>query len=105
MLSQPSDTEFYTNNDFKLGYNPEENISPPFLTMYEKTSIIGLRTQQLVLGAPSTLDEKEILKFNNIDDIVLEEFKQKKVPFIICRTLPTNIKEYWHIKDLHVFEN
>jgi DNA-directed RNA polymerase subunit K/omega len=97
------DTQIFTYNNLKKNYNPKENISPPFLTIYEKTSILGLRMQQLMLGAPSTISDTDIRQFNNVEDIVLEELKQKKLPYIICRRLPGNTKEYWHLNDLHIY--
>jgi DNA-directed RNA polymerase subunit K/omega len=96
--------QVFTYNNFKETYDPSKNISLPFLTIFEKTSVIGLRIQQIVLGAPTTLIEGEDLKFNNVEDIVMEELKQKKLPFIVCRKLPNGVKEYWHLKDLHIFD-
>jgi len=34
-------------NDFNKKYNPDNNISVNFLTIYEKTQILGLRKEQL----------------------------------------------------------
>ena len=47
-------------NDFNKDYNPENNISVNFLTIYEKTQILGLRKEQISGGAETTLDDNEI---------------------------------------------
>jgi hypothetical protein len=36
--------------------------------------------------------------------IALEEFKQKKIPFVIRRPLPNGISEYWKMQDLEILE-
>ena len=36
--------------------------------------------------------------------IAQEEFKQKKMPFIIRRPLPDGSSEYWKIEDLEILE-
>ena len=72
----------------------------PFITKYEKTRIIGERSRQIDAGAIPFIDvEPEI-----IDGylIALEEFNQKKIPFIIKRPLPNGTCEYWKVSDLDI---
>ena len=47
-------------------------------------------------------DELHITSFhsNNIKDIANEELNQKKIPFMLLRTLPNKAQEYWRISDM-----
>jgi DNA-directed RNA polymerase I, II, and III subunit RPABC2 len=72
----------------------------PFITKYEKTRIIGERARQINSGAIPFIEiDPEI-----IDGylIALEEFKHKKIPFIIKRPLPNGNCEYWKVTDLEI---
>lgn len=70
----------------------------PFLTKYEKARILGQRAKQIESGA------KPFIKLNEniIDSYIIAEFelREKKIPFIIKRPLPSGCFEYWNIKDL-----
>jgi|TARA_Y100000389_G_C16948802_1_gene265458 hypothetical protein len=98
-----TESKIVSYEDIKKDYNPKNNISVPFLTLYEKTSILGLRKQQLTNGAKTYLDEKLIEDNNNdIETIATLELKEKKLPFIICRTFPNGLKEYFKLDDLMI---
>ena len=84
------------NNTLKT----ENRKSINFLTIYEKTSIIGLRKQQLVNGANSYLSKKELEGISNMEEIVQKEFELNKLPFMLCRTMPNGVKEYWKLEEL-----
>lgn len=92
-----------TYNDIIENYDIDKNKSVKFLTIYEKTSIIGLRKQQLVNGAQSYLDEKQLKNIKTIEEIVELEFKENKLPFMLCRTFGNGDKEYWKLEDLIKF--
>jgi DNA-directed RNA polymerase I, II, and III subunit RPABC2 len=70
----------------------------PFLTKYEKTRIIGQRAKQINAGAKPFIKVPE----NVIDGylIALLELREKRIPFIIRRPLPSGGCEYWNVKDL-----
>ena len=87
-------------NDINENYDPSKNISVKFMTIYEKTSILGLRKQQLANGANSYLDSELLKDIKNIEDIALLELKYKKLPFLICRSFNNDYKEYWKLEDL-----
>ena len=73
----------------------------PFVSRYETARILGERAKQLNSGAIPFIE----LKDEELIDgylIALEEFKQKKIPFIIQRPLPSGGCEYWRVKDLEV---
>lgn len=61
-------------------------ISPPIImSIYEKTSIIGLRLSQLSNGAISTLSKKDLDMCKNIKEIVRLELERKVIPLKIVR--------------------
>lgn len=96
-----TESKIVSYEDIKKNYNPKNNISVPFLTIYEKTSILGLRKQQLTNGAKTYLDENQN-QYNDIETISNLELKEKKLPFIICRTFPNGLKEYFKLDDLMI---
>lgn len=57
----------------------------PLLSIYEKTSILGLRMSQLEHGAKSTLTPQEIAKCKSVKEIAAMEFKENKIPFKVIR--------------------
>lgn len=70
----------------------------PFLTVFEKTKIIGLRANQLSKGAvPYVAVPKHL---TDVRDIARYELDQKRLPFIIKRPLPNGTFEYWRLNDL-----
>ena len=83
-----------------LGKDPNHR-SPPFLTQYERTKIIGYRANQLSQGArPYIRVPKHITSVGEIARLELEE---RRLPFIICRPMPNGVPEYWRLSDLIIF--
>lgn len=74
----------------------------PFITCYEKTRIIGERTKQLDEGAKPFVDVDKTIIDNYL--IAMQEYKEKKIPFIIQRPLPNGNSEYWKFCDLECLE-
>ena len=62
----------------------ETKTTIPYITKYEKTKIIGKRALQLSNGANPLIVIKNMI---NPLKIAIEEYKQKKIPIIIIRTL------------------
>lgn len=81
-------------------YDANKNETSPFLSIYEKTSMIGLRLSQLAYGAPSVLSPEQLENCSTIKDIVQKEFETKKIPLMVKRVLPNNKVEYWKIEDM-----
>jgi len=72
----------------------------PFVTLYEKTKVIGLRANQLSQGArPFIIVPKEV---TDVRDIARLEFQQKRLPYIIKRPLPDGTFEVWRLADLMI---
>lgn len=91
----PDSIEFYNNYETASS----QRITDPCLTKYEKTKILSERTQQIEDGSIIYIPLND--KLTTAYSIALEEFKQKKIPFIICRPLPNSKSyEYWKLNDL-----
>ncbi len=86
---------------FQANYETEKKKyrTLPYLTKYEKTSVISERAQQIANGSKSFLSNAK--DYNNVYEIALEELKQKKIPFIIKRPV-SNTFEYWTLEDLMI---
>ena len=71
-----------------------------FVTRYEKARVIGERAKQINSGAKPLIP----IDLAMIDGyvIALQEFEQKKIPFIIRRPLPNGCSEYWRLADLDI---
>ena len=79
-------------------YDPSKNVTRPFMSTYEKVKIIGLRAEQLQRGAAPYVEfDHEV--FDPIE-IATKELKERKLPFMLCRTLPNGDKEYWRLEDM-----
>nr|MDO8111456.1 nickel-dependent lactate racemase [Candidatus Sigynarchaeota archaeon] len=69
-------------------------IGPPFITKYEKSRIVGARALQLALGAPPlVLPELLTPDMTEPIDIADLELREKVLPIIIRRTLPSKEHE------------
>lgn len=91
----PDSIEFYKN----YSNHSKQKITDPCLTKYEKTKILAERTQQIEDGSMLYIPLTD--KLTTAYSIALEEFKQKKIPFIVCRPLPNSSGfEYWKLNDL-----
>lgn len=72
--------------------------SPPFLTLYERTKVIGFRANQLsqrarpyIIIPPYVTDVSEIARM---------ELEARRLPFLIRRPMPDGSFEYWRLSDL-----
>jgi DNA-directed RNA polymerase I, II, and III subunit RPABC2 len=72
--------------------------SQPFLTQYEKTRILGFRTNQLAQGARPLIAVPEHVK--STLEIARMELQQRRLPFIVKRPMPDGTFEYWRLSDL-----
>lgn len=92
--------EIYVNDyrEIKDKYDINNNKSQKVLTDYELAVLIGNRATQLALNAPPLIDNIEGM--NHIE-IAEEELRQKKSPFLLCRTIG-NKEEYYKLDDIIV---
>lgn len=86
-------------NDVINDYDPKKNTSRNFLNKYERVKLIGNRAEQLQRGSIPLVEFDTSKKFNAIE-IAKKELEQRKMPFMIKRTLPDNTLEYWRLKDM-----
>ena len=88
-----------TRNDSGIIIDPFHKTLP-FLTKYEKTRILGIRTKQLNEGAKPYVDVNPTI----IDGYIIAqlELEHKKLPFIIRRPIPNGSSELWRLQDLEI---
>lgn len=72
--------------------------SVPFLTQFEKTLILGKRANQLSQNARPYIVVPEHI--TNVSQIARMELEQKRLPFILKRSMPDGTFEYWRLSDL-----
>jgi len=79
--------------------SPDANHTTyPFLTLYERAAVLGLRSNQLSQGfRPFISVPKDI---TDVRQIARLELEQKRIPYIIKRPLPNGTYEYWRLSDL-----
>ncbi|KAK8790267.1 hypothetical protein WA538_001359 [Blastocystis sp. DL] len=75
-----------------------ERVTTPYLTKYERARILGTRALQLSMNAPPMV---EVTDQTDTLQIALEELKQKKIPLIIRRFLPSGKYEDWRLDELN----
>jgi DNA-directed RNA polymerase subunit K/omega len=92
-------TDSLPTASFMETYDSDKNMSVPFMTIYEKTAIIGTRRTQIAQGVKSTLNDHEKQGLYTVNDIVQKEFELGKIPFFMCRKMPNQKSEYWKIRD------
>lgn len=69
------------------------------LSKYERALMLGFRLEQIARGAqPNVVVEPGM----GVRDIVMREFEQRRIPFIIIRTLPNKTKEHYRLADMDV---
>jgi DNA-directed RNA polymerase I, II, and III subunit RPABC2 len=103
-LNGDDDDKNVNNEEFKLFTyeNVLENIQNtikktiPILTKFERARIMGVRMQQLAYGAKPRVDTTDL---KSIAEIVNKELLERKIPFIIRRTLPNGKFENWKLEE------
>ena len=95
-----TDNIFYDNQEILMNYDKlkKNNKTKPFLSKYEKTSIVGLRAQQIAYGAKPSINVPKHI--TNTIDIAELELTQRKIPYIIRRKFGDTF-EYWKLEDLN----
>ena len=77
------------------------HTTQPFLTQFEKTKILGFRTNQLAQGARPYVEVPAHV--TSTLEIAKMELDQRRLPFILKRPLPDGTFEYWRLSDLTIF--
>ena len=92
--------------DILSTYDPAKNVSNPVMTKYERATILGQRIEQLARGSQAFVDVESLgtSKQDVTSELIAErELLERKLPFVIKRTLPNGKPEYWRIKDMIVY--
>jgi DNA-directed RNA polymerase I, II, and III subunit RPABC2 len=83
--------------DVMQNYDITKYITRPHMTRYERAKVVGMRLEQLARGAPTLVNTENC---KSIRDVCMKEITEKKLPFVIVRTLPNGTKEHWRVADL-----
>ena len=90
--------------DIPLASIPPENDpkhrSLPFLSIFEKTKILGMRTNQLAQGARPFITVPEYI--TDVKEIAILELEQRRLPIIIKRHMPDGSYEKFRLSDLMI---
>jgi DNA-directed RNA polymerase I, II, and III subunit RPABC2 len=78
----------------------KRHVSVPFLTIYERTDILGKRAEQLARGSRPYITVPAHV--TDVIDIARLELEQKRLPIIIQRPMPDGSFEYVRLCDLLV---
>jgi DNA-directed RNA polymerase I, II, and III subunit RPABC2 len=84
----------YKNIIENIEKKPKKTI--PILTKFERARIVGVRLQQIAYGAKPRINTDNC---KSINEIVDQELIQRKIPFIIRRTLPNGSVEDWKMEE------
>ena len=84
-------------------YPPDSGSDPkhkgvPYLTLFEKTKIIGFRANQLAQGARPLVELPEYM--TDVLEIARLELEKKRLPYILKRPFPDGTYEYIRLADL-----
>jgi DNA-directed RNA polymerase subunit K/omega len=97
------EVEFVSREQVKEALtNPR--ILYPYYTKYEYTVVLGLRMQQLAEGAMplASIDGMVTSDPVFLEEVAKKEIVEKKLPFIIIRSIPNGQSEYWSTSELSV---
>lgn len=75
-----------------------ERKTSHIMTIYEKTRLLGIRTQQIDMGCEPLIDTSK--GFTESLQIAEQELKEKKMPLIIRRFLPNGDYEDWEVDEM-----
>ena len=81
-----------------LSEDDKHHRSAPFLSIFEKTKILGMRTNQLAQGARPYIQVPEYI--TDVIDIARLELEQRRLPLIIKRHMPDGSYEKFRLSDL-----
>ena len=80
------------------GQADAKHRSAPFLTQFERTKILGFRTNQLSLGARPYIAVPNHI--TDLREIARLELEARRLPFILKRPMPDGTFEKWRLSDL-----
>ena len=87
------------NNIFDEIVKPDDRITKPFMTIFERVRLLGDRAKQLSLGAKPMIKGLETV---NPKEVAKLELEKGVIPLIIERVLPNGKKERWYTHELKI---
>jgi len=76
----------------------KKHRSVPYLTLFEKTKIIGFRANQIAQGGRTYVEIPKHM--TDVIDMARLELEQKRLPYILKRPMPDGTFEYVRLSDL-----
>jgi DNA-directed RNA polymerase I, II, and III subunit RPABC2 len=76
------------------------HTSQPFLTLYEKTKILGFRANQIAQGAAPYIAVPAFIR--DVTEIARLELEARRLPYIVKRPMPDGTFEYWRLSEMMV---
>lgn len=81
----------------EITIKPDERITKPFLTLYERVRLLSDRSTQLARGAKPHIKNVAGL---TVEEIAELELKHKVMPLKIIRPVPNRAPEIWDLTEL-----
>lgn len=94
-----TDRRYDISNTAKHKVPNDQRITRNYMTKYDKAKIIGVRAQQIAMGAIPNITLPDSHHYNPVQ-IARMEFDQKKTPIIIQRIFHTGKYEEWKMEEL-----
>ena len=102
VADEPENSEIdVIENDYRIAmknYDVNKNKFSNVLTKFELEVILGKRATQIASGAQTSIEYKPGM---TLTQIVEEELKQRKTPYMIKRTVG-NYSEFWRLDDMEI---
>ena len=79
-------------------YDISTNITSNKMSKYEYTKVLGMRAQQITMGAEPLITITNDMK--SAIEVAEEELRQRKTPYIIARKINNKKTYFWKIEDM-----
>tara|TARA_B100001248_G_C27050562_1_gene305043 strand:+ start:56 stop:379 length:324 start_codon:yes stop_codon:yes gene_type:complete len=79
-------------------YDISNNITKNKMTKYEYTKILGMRAQQITMGAEPLIEISDDMK--SAIEVAEEELRQRKTPYIVARRINSKKTDFWKVEDM-----
>ncbi len=79
-------------------YDISNNITTNKMSKYEYTKVLGMRAQQITMGADPLINVTDDMK--SAIEVAEEELRQRKTPYIIARKINSKKTDFWKIEDM-----
>ena len=91
------------NEQVRAACKDPKRVSAPYMTKYEFSQLMGLRTTLLSKGAPELVDlpaDHTVEANMELRNVALRELKEASLPLVVKRTMPNGKYEVWLVDDL-----